>query len=125
MTGTSVKRTGTSGSVSIEAVLIVPLFLAALFAILQGSLWVHASCVAQAAAQDGARAATVLGGSEEAGRITAQTILDERAVGEDWDIVTTSTDTFTVVITGRAPSVVPGLSFSVEESATLPWEPNQ
>ena len=115
----------TSGSVSIEAVLIVPLFLVALFAILQGSLWVHASSVAQAAAEDGARAATVLGGTEEAGRVTAQAILTERAVGEDWDIVTTSTDTFTIVITGRAPSAVPGLSFTVEESATLPWEPSQ
>ena len=122
----SVKRTGTSGSVSIEAVLIVPLFLAAIFAILEGSLWVHASSVAQAAAQDGARAATVLGGTEETGRDTAQTILDARLVGEDWQIVTTSDPaSFTVSITGRAPSVVPGLSFAVRESATLPWEPSQ
>jgi len=115
-----------SGSVSIEAVLIVPLFLVALFAILEGSLWVHASCVAQAAAEDGARAATVLGGSEEEGRSTAQTILDARSVGEDWVVVTTPGPTaFTVEITGRAPSVVPGLSFWVHESATLPWEPRQ
>jgi len=116
----------TSGSVSIEGVLIVPLFLAALFAILEGSLWVHASSVAQAAAQDGARAATVIGGSEQAGRDTAQSILTERSVGEDWNVVTTpGTDSFTVSITGRSTSVVPGLSFSVHESATLPWEPTQ
>ena len=116
----------TSGSVSIEGVLIVPLFLAALFAIMEGSLWVHACSVAQAAAQDGARAATVIGGSEQTGRDTAQSILTERSVGEDWEIVTTPVaDSFTVSITGRAPSVVPGLSFSVHESATLPWEPTQ
>ena len=116
----------TSGSVSIEGILIVPLFLAALFAIMEGSLWVHASSVAQAAAQDGARAATVIGGGEQAGLDEAQAILNERSVGEDWDIVTTpGTDSFTVTITGRAPSVVPGLSFSVHESATLPWEPTQ
>ena len=123
---TSDRRKGTSGSVSIEAVLIVPLFFVAIFAILEGSLWVHASSVAQAAAQDGARAATVLGGTEETGRVTAQTILDARRVGEDWQIVTTSDPAaFTVSITGRAPSVVPGLSFAVRESATLPWEPSQ
>jgi len=116
----------TSGSVSIEAVLIVPLFLVAIFAILEGSLWVHASSVAQAAAQDGARAATVIGGSEETGRETARTILTERSVGEDWEIATTAgADGFTVAISGRAPSAVPGLSFAVHESASLPWEPRQ
>ena len=119
-------RSRTSGSVSIEGVLILPLFLATIFAILEGSLWVHASSVAQAAAQDGARAATVIGGSEQTGQDVAQAILTERSVGEDWDVVTTPTaGDFTVTITGRAPSVVPGLTLAVRESATLPWEPTQ
>jgi len=116
----------TTGSVSIEGILIVPLFLVVLFTILEGSLWVHACSVAQAAAQDGARAATVLGGDEQAGQDTAESILTARSVGRDWEVVADSASAgCTVTITGRASSVLPGMSFEVRESATMPWEPDR
>ena len=111
------------GSVSIEAVILIPVFLGAIFTTLEASLWVHASSVAQAAAQDGARAATVMGGSELAGRNMAVAILNQRNVGDDWNVTTLATsDSVTVSVSGRAHSILPGIDFPVEESATMPWE---
>ncbi|MCL2482764.1 MAG: pilus assembly protein [Propionibacteriaceae bacterium] len=116
-------RNRTRGSVSIEAVVVIPLFIAAMFAILQGSLWVYASTVAQAAAQDGARAATVMGGNPQSGQTTAEGILEYRSTGVGWGVETSSTlQTLTVTVTGYAQSVIPGLRLHVQESATLPWE---
>jgi len=109
--------------VSIEAVVVIPLFIAAMFAILQGSLWVYASSVAQAAAQDGVRAGTVMGGRPESGQSTAEVILQQRSAGVDWGVDTSSTpQTLTVTVTGYAQSVIPGMHIHVHESATLPWE---
>jgi len=113
----------TRGSMSIEAMLLIPLFLLAIFATLEASLWVHASTVAQAAAQDGVRAATVLGGDENQAREESQRILDSHATGEDWAVATSSdATTLTVTVTGNALSVIPGVAFPVRESASLPWE---
>jgi Flp pilus assembly protein TadG len=116
-------RVGSRGSVSIEAVLLIPLFLMTLFIIMEASLWIHASSVAQAAAQDGARAATVLGGYEQDGKRTAEEVLFARDVGDEWRITTqATTQSFTVIISGNATSVIPGWTWEVHESATMPWE---
>lgn len=111
------------GSLSIEAMILIPLFLVAVFAILEASLWIHACTVAQSAAQDGVREATVFGGSPDQGRIVSQGILDSRAAGQNWVVDTSAdTSTLTVTITGNALSVIPGMNFPVRESASLPWE---
>lgn len=108
---------------SVEAVILVPLFLVVLFTILQASLWVHASAVAQAAAQDGVRAGTAVGGSAVAGSTVAESILAQRTVGEGWVVTTESTGTgLTIAIVGQSTTIVPGLVLTVRESATLPWE---
>ena len=113
----------TAGSVSVEALILVPFFLMVVFTILEASLWVYSSSVAQAAAEDGARAGTVSGGNEQEGKDIALDILAARSVGEGWEVVTTaSSEGLTVAVSGRAPSVVPGMSLTVTESATLPWE---
>lgn len=111
------------GSVSVESVIVMPVFLLAMFAILQASLWVHACSVAQAAAADGVRAGSAYGGSVEEGRAEAESILNARVVGEQW-VVSTEDDgrSLTIIVTGYATSVVPGMSVAVRESATLPWE---
>ena len=117
----SVRRT--QGSVSVESVILMPLFLMAVFAILQASLWVHASAVAQAAAEDGVRAGSAFDGTAESGQQMAMSILTQRAVGEQW-VVSVEDDgrSLTVTVTGNATSVIPGLVVPVEESATMPWE---
>ena len=116
-------RRYTQGSVSIEAVILIPVFLATLFLIVQASLWIHASSVAQAAAQDGVRTATATYSSSVRGENLARTILDARKVGQDWKVTTHRTGlTLTMSISGQAQSVIPGWTWMVEESATLPYE---
>ena len=113
----------TRGSVSIEAVILIPLFLVAIFAILQASLWVYASTVAQAAAADGARAGTLAGAGPDDGPRLAESILTARDVGAQWVVDTQSdNDTLTITVSGYAMSVVPGVNIPVHESASLPWE---
>ena len=123
MSTSASRRYRTSGSVSIESVLVIPLFLVTLFAILQGSLWVYAGSVAQAAAQDGVRAGTVWGGTAADGVALAQSVLHARDSGTDWTVTATpAATTLTVAVTGHCLSIVPGLELTVYESATLPWE---
>ncbi len=89
----------------------------------QFCLWMHATQVAQLAASEGDRAARSYGGGPGAGVQTAQGVL--RGSGSD---VTNSTVVVSVLpgdsewlqVSGRAVSVVPGLSFSVSASATGP-----
>ena len=111
------------GSVSVEAVIVLPVFLLVVFAILQAGLWTHACAVAQAAAQDGARAGAAFGASPGQGQDTAEAVLSQRAAGEDWVVtITPGPDGLTVTVTGRAMSIVPGLVLDVRESASMPWE---
>ena len=68
---------GEHGSSSLQTVLVMPLLLLLITLIVQFALWYHASHIAIAAAQDGARAARVEGGTELDGRGRAQQILDQ------------------------------------------------
>ena len=102
---------------------MLPVFLATIFIIMEASLWVYSSSVAQAAAQDGARAATAFPGNPDDGVVVAERILDARASGTGWKVTSViDGESFTVTVTGYAPSIVPGLEFAVRESASLPWE---
>src|SRR3954469_10399554 len=70
-------RRGDAGAATLQTVLVMPLLLLLITLIVQFALWYHASHIAIAAAQDGARAACVEGGSELDGRGRAQQILDQ------------------------------------------------
>ena len=111
------------GSVSIEAAILIPLFIGSVFLILQSSLWIHASSVAQVAAEDGVRAGTAMGAGDRVEIVTAEEILSTRVVGQAWTVTaTTTSESMTVTVTGQATSVIPGWVWEVRESATLPWE---
>ena len=111
------------GSVSVEAVIVLPVFLLVVYAILQAGLYAHACAVAQAAAQDGARAGAAFGSSADQGRAAAQAVLSARVAGEDWAVTTQSdATTLTIAVSGHAMSIVPGLTLEVRESASMPWE---
>jgi len=103
--------------------IMIPLFMTVVFAILEASLWVFSSTVAQAAAQDAVNAGTASGARVGAAQDMARDILLARDVGGDWVVTVDSTDrAMTVTVTGHAPSALPGVHIQVRESATLPWE---
>ena len=56
------------GDETVEAVLAVPVLMFLIMTVIQFGLWYHASHTAEAAAQEGVRAARVEGGTEVDGR---------------------------------------------------------
>lgn len=114
------------GSVSIQQVILLPLVFMVVFAGLQGALYYHASTIAGAAAQDGARAAAAYDnlGSLEAGRAAAVSALAQSHGSlQNYGVAVSNTgDGATVTVTGEALSIVPGIAPGVTRSATLPWE---
>ena len=119
------RRLGESGEATTEAVLVVPVLLLLIMLVLQFGLWYHAQHVAQAAAQEGVRAARVEGGTAERGQRRTEdflsragpTILTGRSIE-----ATRDPDTASVSVHGRAAAVVPGLALGVSASATSPVE---
>jgi Flp pilus assembly protein TadG len=65
------RRLGSDEGATTELVIAAPAFLFMIMLIVQAGLYFHASSVASAAAQEGARAATVQGGSSLEGRQVA------------------------------------------------------
>lgn len=120
------KRTE-EGAATAELVLITPVLLLMLMLIIQFALWYHGSHVATAAAQEGARAARVEGGSGPAGASRAQRFLaslGREVVGEPQ--VTAARDgsrgVARVEIRGKAVPVVPGLRLPIRAVSEAPLE---
>jgi hypothetical protein len=113
------------GSAAVQTAILFPVALLLIFGIIQGALWFHARHVALGAAQQGARAASAesgTGGEQRAHEfvagLTGGTLLRDLAVTE-----TTSGDTVTVAVTGKAPSLLPGVGgLPVAQSASSPLE---
>ncbi|MDQ3643441.1 MAG: pilus assembly protein [Actinomycetota bacterium] len=116
---------GESGEATTEAVLVVPVLMLLIVLVLQFGLWYHAEHVAQAAAQEGVRAARVEGGTAERGRQRTEDFLSRAGrtivTGRTID-ATRDPDTASVRVRGRAVAVVPGLALAVSASATSPVE---
>ena len=113
------------GDATTELVLVTPVLLLLVAFVIQFALWYHAAHVAEAAAQEGARAARAFDGSAEAGRERAERFLAETGPG----IVVTpevtvrrDVTTARVEVHGRAPSVVPGMRLPVTATAESPTE---
>lgn len=116
---------GESGQATTEAVLVVPVLMSLIMLVLQFGLWYHAEHVAQAAAQEGVRAARVEGGSAERGQRRTEDFLSRagRTVLTGQSIrATRDPETASVRVQGRAVAVVPGLGLDVSASATSPVE---
>jgi hypothetical protein len=102
--------------VAIEAVLVIPVVMVILFLVVQFALWAHAAQVAQLAASEGDRSARSLGGGPVAGMTRAQSILQ----GPGSDIASSNVvvaaipgDLVRVTVTGRAVTILPGMSLPV------------
>ncbi|MDR2896930.1 MAG: pilus assembly protein [Propionibacteriaceae bacterium] len=112
------------GSVSIEALLLIPVALLVLVIVLQGSLWFQARTVAQVAAADGAAAASWHGSDRASGERAALAVLEQRLVGTDWQLDWSwSADLVELRVHGLARSVWPGLELPVEQTALAVREP--
>lgn len=114
------------GSTSMQMVLLMPALFAVMFLALQAALYSYATTVAGAAAQEGARAASAYDNRSTpgAGQAAAVAALSQsHGALEGWAVATRDqADSASVTITGTALSVLPGLKFPVERTATFPWE---
>jgi len=117
---------GDTGALTLSYVIIVPVFMAAVMVIVQTSLWYLARQAALAAARQGADAARVLDAPAGAGQRAALGFARSAAPGYLLGpAVTTSgsgAGTVQITVTGRAPSLVPGLVIRVRQVARAPVE---
>ncbi len=116
---------GDSGSASTELVIVMPLLLLLVLASVHVGLWFHARHLVNAAAQEGARAARASGATDSDGYGRAQQMLGDlgsNSVTSPAIVVTRSSGSVTVSVTGQAPPVIPWLAMSVSASSTSPIE---
>lgn len=118
-------RRNHGGQATVEVVLVTPVLLLLVVAVIQFALWYHGVHVAEAAAQEGVRAARVDGGSAAAGQGKAQDFLAQAAptlVGHPSVTSARDADTARVEVRGTAVSLVPGLHLPIEAVAQSPVE---
>jgi Flp pilus assembly protein TadG len=114
------RRGGSDGAVVAEFAVVVPALVLLLLGIFQFAAWSLAGEVALGAAQEGARAARLRGGSAADGEAAAWRFIDQANGGHlvrPQVRVTRGADDVRVEIGGRAQSLVPGLDLPVRETA--------
>ncbi len=113
------------GSITVEMVVLMPVLLATLFGGIQAGVVFHARHIAIAAAQEGARTAAAYQATLPDGIGTAttaaadwagQTLTGVRVTGQR------TTTRVTITVQGSAVSLLPGVSWPIEQKATLPVE---
>ena len=112
------------GSVSLEAVLLMPILVATLMIIVQVALYSYASRLADAAAREGTRTVR-LAGDPDAGRERAAAFLSThgaRIVLAPVVDARATAGVASVMVSGQAVSVVPGLHLSVTARSSGPVE---
>jgi Flp pilus assembly protein TadG len=115
---------GERGSVTIEAVILMPLLFLMIFAIVQAGLYYHAQSTARSIANGAVQVTRVEGGTEAAGRADAVARLDSvgtELISNRNIAVDRGPEQSTVTITGRAPSII-GIPLTVRQTATGPTE---
>ena len=119
-------RRNDRGALTLSYVAVLPFLFLVVMVIVQASFWFLAREAALAAARQGADAARVLGASTAAGpaaalafaRQSGSGYLDNPAVSSAGSTATT----VSVTVTGRAPTLVPGLVVRVSETVQAPVE---
>ncbi len=116
---------GERGSVTVEMVVLMPVLLATLFGGVQAGVVFHARHIAIAAAQEGARTAAAYQASLPVGISTATTAAADWAGRTLTGVRVTGQRTATrvsITVQGSAISLLPGVSWPIEQTATLPVE---
>jgi Flp pilus assembly protein TadG len=113
------------GAVAAELVIATPLLLLLIMGVIQFALWQHATHVAEAAAQQALSVGRLQGETPAAGEAQGDAVLSQVGAGVLTDPRVTATKTATVttvVVTGRATSVVGLFSLPVRAVASGPSE---
>lgn len=113
------------GSVAVEFVIVAPIVLMVLFLAIQVAMYSYARSIALTAAQEGSNAARAYNASAGAGQAKARDFVN-RAGGDmltDSSVsVSRGAEQVSVTVTGRTLSLVPGIRFSVSQTASGPVE---
>ena len=113
------------GAATTELVIAMPLLLLLVLLVVQFALWQHAIHIADAAAQEGARAARLQGGTAAAGEARARVFLSQLSptILTHADVVARRDgDTAGVEVKGESLMVVPGLHLPVRALSQGPVE---
>ena len=117
---------GDLGALTLTYVIIVPVFLFAVMAIVQTSLWYLGRQAALAAARQGADAARVLNAPLGAGPSAALAFARQSASGylltPTASSAGSSQTTVEITVFGHVPSLVPGIVIRVQQVARAPVE---
>jgi len=106
-------------------VIVMPLLMMLVLVSVHIGLWFHARHVANAAAQEGARAARAAGAIDADGEASAEQFihaLGSTALTDPTVTVTRGPTTVTVTVTAKSPVVIPGLILDVRATSTSPIE---
>ena len=109
-------------SSSVLATILFPLVLSALWLTMQWAMLTWAQATAQAAAQDGARAAAALNATGPHGQATATRAADNGSIDNLHVTAQRAARLTTVTITGTALQVIPGFPVTIQVTATSPTQ---
>lgn len=117
------RRHDDRGLTSTQLAVLMPALIFWTMLIVQYGLWFHARQVAGAAAAEATDAAQIPGATAENGHAAAQSFLDQSGNLDDIRIdIDRSAQIVTVEITGTAPQLVPGVTWTVTARAESPVE---
>jgi Flp pilus assembly protein TadG len=110
---------GDGGASPVELAIVSFGMLVLTFSVIQVGLIFYARSLAHVSATQAVNAARGYGATDEAGRIKAQTFLDRAGAGLRSPVVTIRRvgNDVTVTVSGSAISVLPFLTFGIEQSA--------
>lgn len=103
----------------------VPALMLLVLLVIQFGLWYHANNVAEAAAQEGVRAARVFDGSAADGQERAEGYMADNApslVGDHTVTARRTAEIARVEVNGKLAAIVPGLDLPVRAEAESPTE---
>lgn len=114
------------GSLAVGVAILFPLAVGLVFMGVQVAFHIHANTVASVAAEQGARTAAGVNGSVESGTAEAREYIAEGGgptILSGVEVSGQRAETIaTVTVTGNSLSVIPGWTWSVEQTANVPVE---
>ena len=115
-----------AGALTLSYVLVFPVFLLGIVSIVQVSVWYLAREAALAAARHGADVARTSQPPPGSGAAAALSFARAAGPGFLTDVSASAggstADTGRITVSGKAPSIVPGMDLSISEAATAPVE---